>query len=347
MESLVSRKKQSWLAWFLRGILILGFLVLFTRIFELQVIKGSYYRGLSEENRTKRIPIVAPRGRILARGGEVMEGSTFAHITGFVGEVSKDDVFKVDPECLEKGPKKLGQLEGKSGLHAQYNCLLTGIDGETLVEVDTGGNIIRTLGEQKATPGGDLHTTIDYGLQKESAKVLDKKGAIIVTDIKGEVLALHSYPSFNPSDIAPQLDNPDLPFFNRAIAGTFHPGSVFKPLVALSALEEGKIDKDYKFTDEGKITIKTLYGDFTYNNWYFTQYGGVEGQIGLSKALARSTDTFFYTIGELVGPEKIAEYSTLFNLSDRTGIDLPGEVSGLVPTPDWKKKTKNEIGRAS
>jgi penicillin-binding protein 2 len=96
------------------------------------------------------------------------------------------------------------------------------------------------------------------------------------------------------------------------------------------------------FNDEGQITIKTLYGDFTYNNWYFTQYGGREGQIDLTRALARSTDTFFYTIGELVGPEKIAEFAHKFSLDEKTGIDLPGEVVGLIPTPEWKKKVKNE-----
>lgn len=342
MYSLASYKTQSWLAWFLRGILILGFLFLLTRVFELQIIKGAYYRALSEENRIKEIPIKADRGKILARGGEVMEGSEFAHVTGFVGEVGPDDVGKVDPDCLEKGYKKLGQMEGKSGLQAKYNCQLTGIDGAILEEVDTMGNTLRTLGERKPIKGSDLHTTIDYNFQLEVAKILDKKGAVIATDPKGEILALFSFPSFNPKDMVEDLDNPDLPFFNRVISGTFHPGSVFKPLIALAALSEGKIDKNYSYNDEGHITLKTLYGTFTYNNWYFTQYGGREGVIDLTRAIARSTDTFFYKIGELVGPEKIYDYSHKFKLDEPTGIDLPGEVSGLIPTPDWKKKVKNE-----
>lgn len=342
MYSLASQKKESWLSWFLRGVLILGFLILIARIVELQIIKGSYYRALSEENRIKEIPIKAQRGKILARGGEVMEGAEFAHITGFVGEIGPNDVGKVDPTCLEKGYKKLGQLEGKSGLQSQYNCHLTGIDGAELIEVDTMGNTLRTLGERKPVAGSNLHTTIDYNFQKEVVKEMDKKGAVVATDSKGEILALYSFPSFNPNDIASDLENPDLPFFNRVIGGTFHPGSVFKPLVALTALSEGKIDKNYSYNDEGQIIIKTLYGTFTYNNWYFTQYGGQEGVIGLTQAIARSTDTFFYKIGELVGPEKIAEYSRKFNLDAQTGIDLPGEVAGLIPTPEWKKKTKNE-----
>src|SRR3989304_1715539 len=98
---------QSWLSWFLRGILILGFLLLIGRTVELQVIKGSYYRTLSEENRIKRVPILAPRGRILARGGEVLEGADFAHIVGYLGEVDPEEVGKVDPRCPEKGPRYL------------------------------------------------------------------------------------------------------------------------------------------------------------------------------------------------------------------------------------------------
>ncbi|MEK7550763.1 MAG: penicillin-binding transpeptidase domain-containing protein [Patescibacteria group bacterium] len=334
---------QSWLSWFLRGVLILGFLILSSRLIELQVIKGSYYRSLSEENRIKRIPIVAPRGRIFARGGEILEGKNFAHITGFVGEANKDEVFKIDPGCIEKGPVRLGEMTGRGGLNEKYNCILRGIDGEELVEVDTSGKTIRTLGEKKATPGSDLHTTIDFGLQNKVAESMEGKiGAVIASDLKGEILALYSYPSFDPLRIESYLNDQTLPFFNRAIGGAYHPGSVFKPVVAIAALSDGQIDKDFTYNDTGQIKIDTLYGDFSYSNWYFIQYGRSEGTINLVRALARSTDTFFYTVGEMIGPEKIAELAHKFMLDKKTGIDIPGEVAGLIPTPDWKEKVKKE-----
>jgi len=116
-------------------------------------------------------------------------------------------------------------------------------------------------------------------------------------------LALYSSASFDPNifvagdnqKITQSLNDPDLPFFNRAIGGTFHPGSVYKPLVALAALEEGEIDEDFVYTDTGFIEI----GDFIYNNWFYSQYGGVEGEINLVRAMARSTDTFFLQVGRI------------------------------------------------
>lgn len=329
---------QSWLSWFLRGILILGFLFLVGRTFELQIIKGGYYRTLSEENRIKRVPIIAPRGHILARGGEILEGPDFAHIVGYLGEVDPGEVGKVDPNCPDKGPRYLGQMVGKAGLEFQYNCLLEGTDGEELVEVTSTGKTVRTLGVKNPVPGKDLSTTIDYGLQKEVAKELDKKGAIVISDPQGEILALFSYPSYDPANVAVSLNNPDLPFFNRAISGLYHPGSTFKPVVSIAALEAGVIDKNFTFDDPGVITVN----GFSYSNWYFSQYGRKEGVINLVRALTRSTDTFFYKIGAMVGPDTIAQWAGNFGLDKKTGIDLPAEAVGLIPTPEWKKKVIGE-----
>ena len=381
----LSGKPQSWLSWFLRGILIVAFLILFSKLVEVQIIKGSYYRALAEENRIRHIPIPAPRGKIIARGGETLAGNIevkrrvkflsqggfeitddltgagedeiitdfrryyslgakFAHGSGYLGEVSPDEVGKIDPLCQIKGPRILGALAGQTGLEAQYECFLSGTPGEELVEVDTSGKKIRTLGKREPVAGRDLKTTIDYKLQTETANAMeDKKGAVIVSDTLGEILAFYSAPSFDPNKIGEGLfTDPDLPFFNRVIGGTFHPGSVFKPLVAISALEEGKIDENFRFNDTGVITVKTLYGDFSYTNWYFTQYGGREGEIYLIRAIARSTDTFFYTVGEMVGPESIAKWAGKLGLNKESGIDLPGEVKGLIPTPEWKEKVKKE-----
>ncbi|MBU4057284.1 hypothetical protein KJ695_05265, partial [Patescibacteria group bacterium] len=362
MES-YSSTTQTWLSWFMKGILIIGFLFLVGRLIELQVIKGDYFRSLSENNRIKRVVIPAPRGLILARGGEILVGNrgyirdyplgeAFGHVSGYLGEVGPGEVGKADPVCFEKGARRLGSLVGRGGLEEQYNCFLSGVDGEEVIEVDTLGRMVRILGRKDPVPGGDIKTNIDYKLQIKSAQAMkEKKGAVIISDPKGEILTLYSSPSFNPALFLPGgdkdaiskiLNDKNLPLFDRAIGGLYHPGSVFKPLVAIAALEDGKIDKNFRYEDPGVLSVKTLYGDFSYSNWYYSQYGKTEGEIGIVRAIARSTDTFFYKLGEMVGIEKLTEWMGNFGLNGRTGIDLPGEVKNLIPSPEWKLKEKGE-----
>jgi len=338
-----SKREQSWLSWFLRGILILGSLILIARLFDLQIIKGEYYRKLSEGNRIERIKIKAERGKILSRGGEVLTGPEFSHLTGYVAETNELEVGKVDPNCIEKGPYKLGQIVGRGGLQEYYNCHLSGIDGEELIEVDSGGNKLRSLGIRYPISGSDLKTNIDFNLQKVIAKEFEgKTGSSVATDKNGSVLALFSSPTFDPKDITKSLNDPELPLFNRAIGGLYHPGSIFKPLVAIAALETGNIDKNFRYNDTGVVTIESVYGNYSYTNWYYTQYGGQEGEIDLTKALARSTDTFFYKIGEFVGIDNLVEWVKRFGLTKLTNLDINGEVQSLIPSPDWKEKTKKE-----
>ncbi len=389
MQTLGTTNKGGWLSWFLRGVLFLGFIILVGRLGELQIIKGEYYKNLSEGNRVRRVPLPAPRGQILARGGEVLVGNTkvmsrvkydpargyeltddlaeasddeiiidwsrdyklgdaAAHVTGYLGAVSEKEVGKVDPLCPDKGPRKAYSLVGRMGLEEKYNCLLSGVDGEELIEVDTVGRKVRTIGRRDPLPGADIRVAIDAGLQETAYKSLEgRKGAVVITTPRGEVIALVSSPSFDPNEfsrrpdankVAEIFENKDLPLFNRAIGGLYHPGSVFKPVVSIAALEEGKISRDFIYHDTGIITVN----DFSYTNWYLTQYGGVEGDIELTRALARSTDTFFYKVGEFLGPNKLAEWSSKFGFGKKTGIDIPGEVFGLVPSPEWKREVKKE-----
>lgn len=396
METLSNARTQSWLSWFFRGLLILSFVILLGRIFELQIIKGGYYKELSEGNRVRRIPISAPRGQILARGGEILVGSkkvkkriifdptqgfekiddlsgatedeivteyvrqyplgaAFGHVSGYLGEANENEVGKINPNCPQKGPRTLGILVGRSGLEEEYECTLSGIDGDELVEVDATGKKVRVLGRKEPIAGSDIKTNIDYNLQKKVAEIVDiaedipedRKVAVVVSDPKGEVLSLYSSPSFDPglfiekgkdSEVKDLLENPNLPFLNRVTSGSFHPGSVFKPVTAVAALEEGKIDKGFTFIDTGVIEVN----GFRYTNWYFTQYGGTEGEIGLVRAITRSTDTFFYKVGEILGVDKLADWAEKFGLGEKTGIDLPGEALSLIPTPEWKEKIKGE-----
>jgi len=377
------------MVWFLRGILVFSFLFLLGRLTELQIIKGGYFRSLAESNRVRKVTIDAPRGQIVARGGEALVnnlpvkkkivfradggiekttefseesgdeiiteyerryslGSALAHVTGYLGEVNEKEVGMVDPRCPGKGPKRLGGLTGRSGLEEIYDCELKGIEGEELIEVDIKGNKVRILGRKEPVAGKDLKTNIDYGLQEKIASAFNgKKGAVVASDAHGEILALYSSPSFDPNlfvransslQVVRILTDDNLPLFNRAVSGLYHPGSVFKPVVAITALSEGKIDKNYTFLDPGVIRV----GSYSYSNWYFSQYGRTEGEIGVVRALARSTDTFFYHLGEIVGIDKIAEWAGRFGLSQKTGIDLPGEAVGLVPLPKWKEETQKE-----
>lgn len=389
METLVIAKKQSWLSWFLRGVLILGFCVLLARLFELQIIQGNYFRGLSDGNRVRTVVIPAPRGRILARGGEELVGNieikkrivfdpvsgysttddlkgaqedeiisqwirdyklaeAFAHASGYLGAVNESELGKIDPKCPGHGPRTSEDLVGRGGLEEFYNCKLWGTNGEEIIEVDTTGKKIRTIGRREPTSGEDIRTTIDFGLQKSVYQAsLDNKGAVVASTPGGEILAIVSTPSFDPNhfvrsgqtnEIRDILDNKDLPLFNRALGGLFHPGSVFKPVVAIASLEENVVKPDFTYVDTGVITVN----DFSYSNWYFTQYGGTEGSVDVTRALARSTDTYFYKIGEYLGANKLVNWTEKFGFGKLTGIDIPGEIPGLVPSPTWKLRVKGE-----
>lgn len=275
-------------------------------------------------------------------------GQKAAHITGYVGVVSDDELGKTDANCLEKGIRSSEDYVGRTGLEERYDCQLRGVNGEMLIEVDTTGKTVRVLARKDPIPGSDLKTSVNEGLQKRIAELMhNKNGAVVVQNNQGQVLALFSSPTYdpnifvnddNPEKVSSALNDSKQPMFNRAIAGVYHPGSIFKPVVAIAALEEDKIDENYTFDDTGSIVVN----DYTYNNWFFTQYGGAEGNISLVKAIARSTDTFFYKVGEILGVEKIVEWSGKFKLSETTGIDLPGEGQGLIPDPAWKLRVKSE-----
>jgi len=160
-------------------------------------------------------------------------------------------------------------------------------------------------------------------------------------------LILYSSFSFDPnlfikSDSSEVLriinDETKRPLFNRAISGIYPPGSTFKIVTAVAGLEEGKITPQTLIADTGIITV----GAYKYTNWYFTQYGKTEGEINLEKAIGRSTDTFFYKLGEMVGAEKLIEWARRFGLDKSFGLDLPGEAAGFIGTPEWKEKVKKE-----
>ena len=381
--------------YFFLGLLMMGFLVLMGRLFELQIIFGAKNRALAEGNRIKREVLPAPRGMIYDRQGkelvrnvpiyrkivqsteclpadathqalqagkvqneecfeiisreealalevkgetenlrmdigrDYLYGEALAHVLGYLGEANEDEV--------KSGRFKAGDLVGRMGIEQQYDALLRGQDGGEVYEVDTHGRKIREIGKIEPIPGKSLSLTINAAIARIAYEALEKKpGAVVATEPgTGQILVLVSSPSFNPNDITQQiLSDPALPFFNRAIGGAYPPGSTFKVVTAVAGLEEGKIDENTTWTDTGEIRV----GDYSYKNWYFTQYGKTEGTINLVRAIKRSTDTFFYKVGEWVGPKKLSDWAKAFGLGQKTGIDLPGEAGGLVPSPEWKEK---------
>ncbi len=375
-------------------IAIVFFIVL--RLFFLQIVQGSYYRMLSDGNRIKTIHIHAPRGIIFDRNGkpmvynvpgfrEIVNGKTkllsqdeaikliaqgnknleidslrqypdkeaVAHLLGYLGQISENELKK--PEFVGYSS---GEVIGKIGIEREYESFLKGVDGKQLAEVDAQGKIIRKLGETDATSGRNITLTIDSALQKKSYEVLrkTKKGAIVVSTPKGEILALVSVPSFDPNlftlgsdyktatDSAyPTLDslmtNSDSqPFLNRAIGGTYPPGSTFKIITAAAGLENKIIDTNYSVEDTGVVRI----GEFSFANWYFTNYGGRDGNVNVVKGIKRSNDIFFYKLAEKIGIEKLSEMAMQFGIDKGLGIDINGEAKGVVPNDAWKRKNIGE-----
>ena len=276
--------------------------------------------------------------------------ASISHVVGYVGEVTAEDLQKT-PEL------KPGMVIGKAGIEFQYQNRLQGKEGIVTYEVNALGKKQRQVKVQQPVPGEDLGTTLDpYLSEYVSRQMGDVLGTAIITDATtGKVLALTSKPSFDSNAFSqvsqdPQKEvdrkkqiqqlflDPRNLFFNRAISGAYPPGSVFKLMTALAGLEDKRIDEKTEVVDAGTLKV----GEFEFGNWYFRQYGRVEGAINLSRAISRSNDIYFYKVAEWLGPNELAQFSRMFGFGTRTGIELPAEARGLVPDPDWKEKVKGE-----
>ncbi len=265
-----------------------------------------------------------------------------SHVLGYTGELSPSELQDNYYKMRNYGS---GDRIGRTGAEAVFEDRLRGRDGKDLVEVNAQGNILRTLGRDEELAGEDVTLSIDVALQQVAADAFPKgeKGAVIVTKPStGEVLALYSSPTYNinefmsgmsESDYEALVNDPNLPMFDRAIGGEYPPGSTFKLVLSVAALESGAVTKDTTVDDTGVITI----GPFTFSNWYFTQYGKTDGIVNIVKALQRSNDIFFYKVGEMLGITKLDVWAKKMGLGKPLGIELPGEASGLMPDPAWKK----------
>ncbi|MCL4387066.1 penicillin-binding transpeptidase domain-containing protein, partial [Patescibacteria group bacterium] len=389
-------KIYSFRGFFLIVCLVLAVGAILIKLFYLQVIEGAYFRYLADNNRTKTVVVHAARGIIFDRKGvplvynvpgfrKVVDGKTtlinkdeaisliakgeqnlevdslreypfkeaMAHVVGYIGQISKEELE--DPKFSED---RGGDIIGKIGIERQYEDRLKGVDEKQLMEVNSVGKIVRKLGQTDPIPGENIRLTVSADVQSaayESMKKI-KKGAVIVSSPKGEILALYSSPSFDPnlftlgktyrtaSDSAyPALEDVLLdtnyqPLLNRAISGTYPPGSTFKLIVAAGGLEDKIIDENWEVEDTGVIKI----GEFSFANWFYTGYGKTDGSVGVVKGIKRSNDIFFYKLGDKMGANEMAKWSKKFGIGKPLGIDLEEEASGLVPTMEWKKENIGE-----
>lgn len=364
---------------------IIAVLCIFTlRVIELQGVRGSEFRALSDENRLFTRYFPAPRGIFYDRFGtplvhnrsvykratehtrdtiyptfeEIGEadvlralespdaknltldqrreypfGSALAPVLGYALEASAE-------ELAAHSEYYLGQSVGKMGLEKVLQARLAGVQGTEVFETNASGKLLRTIAKRAPVAGLDVHLTIDASLSAKAYALLKgKRGAVVASDLRtGEILVLVSSPAFDPANVAPSLIDDRLPMLNRATAGAYPPGSTFKLMTALAALNSGVLDRDTKVLDEGELKV----GEFRFGNWYFRQYGKTEGEVDMVKALQRSNDIYFYKAAEEVGPSALAQFTRRFHFGQLTGIEVGAEVAGVIPDPEWKQKTLGE-----
>jgi len=258
-----------------------------------------------------------------------------AHVVGYVGEVS--DAELDNPDFLKYHP---GDVIGKAGLERQYNDSLMGVDGQKRVMVDSMGHEVgQPISDKEATPGTALQTTLDLDLQSVAELGLgDRPGAVVALDPRsGEILAMVSHPSYDPNLFTGRLTNKDWqdlvnnplhPLLDRAIQAQLAPGSTFKPIMALAGLQEGVINDDFKVHCSGGASF--------YGHWYACWRKHGHGTIGVHQAIQQSCDVFFYTVGNKLGIDRIAKYAELAGFGHKTGVDLPQEAAGTMPSTAWK-----------
>jgi penicillin-binding protein 2 len=406
-------------------LIALVLVVLITGLWRLEVLGADNFRALAEANRIRKVPVLAPRGRLFDREGrllvdnypsvscyllreqvkdlnadlpliaqglhipvdqiqatlrrfqiapkyqpiplkqditpdeqafieahrnELPELETLdeqrrlyprdgfaAHLIGYVGEISEDDLNKSKYAFYQPG-----DVVGKSGVEATYDALLRGEDGSRDVIVNSHGKEIGHLGQTLAKPGQDLKLTIDLDIQMAAEKALEGKiGAIIAMDPHtGEVLALASRPTFDPNQFSVRLsksywngiiNNPDHPLLNKAIQAQLAPGSTFKIIMSVAGLQENVAQTMHVQCNGGA----TFYGHFFACDRH-------HGPVDINNAIPYSCDTFYYTLANRLGIDTIAGYATSLGFSQKTGIDLPDEVSGTMPSTAWKMKNFHE-----
>jgi penicillin-binding protein 2 len=406
-------------------IVVLMLLVLATGMWRLQVLGAENYRALAEANRIRKVPVLAPRGKIFDRDGRILvdnypsvtcylvreqmkdpqadmpliarglnlpveqieatlkryqiepkyeaiplkqditqDEQAFieahrnelpelemrdeqrrlyprdgfaAHMIGYVGEVSEQDLNSPKFDFYEPG-----DVVGKSGIEETYDALLRGTDGSRDIIVNSHGKEVGQLGQVLAIPGKDLRLTIDLDLQRVAEQVMEgKTGALVAMDPHtGEILAMVSRPTFDPNQFSVRLtksywsqiiNDPDHPLMNKAIQAQLAPGSTFKVIMTLAGLQEN-VAQDMHVSCNGGATF---YGHFFACDKH-------HGSVDIHNALPYSCDTFYYTLANKLGIDTMARYANSVGIGVKTGVDLPDEAAGIMPSEAWKMKSQHE-----
>ncbi|WP_222182068.1 penicillin-binding protein 2 [Geminicoccus harenae] len=293
-----------------------------------------------------RIAVRAPElpGIILDAGTvrHYPEAATLAHVLGYVGPVSEPELKGESDPLLQMPEFRIG----KQGVERAYDPLLRGRAGLSRVEVNAVGREMREIDRSEGTPGQDLTLSLDLDLQRFAMSRLSAEtgAAAALLDVRdGGVLALASVPSFDPSlfqngisqrNWASLRDDKLAPMVNKAFKGEYPPGSTFKMMTAIAGLETGVIKPDTRIRCTGSIWM----GSIEFHCW---KKGG-HGAVDLAQSLERSCDCYHYEVARRLGIDRLAEYARRFGLGERTGIDLPGERPGVVPTVAWKRATLDQ-----
>ncbi len=269
-------------------------------------------------------------------------GALTSHVIGYTGRINEEDLKSFD-ETRYRG----SQFTGKTGIEREYEELLHGFPGESHIEANNIGRVLRELNRTPSQTGIDLHLTLDSRLQSIASEALGSlKGAVVALDPNnGEILALVSKPSFDPSqfvlgisqkDYAALRDDPSRPLFDRALRGQYPPGSTIKPAMGLAGLVRGVIDPQEKIDCHGKYQLPN--SSLVFRDWKKRGHGPTD----LNKSIVESCDVYYYELSNRLGIDRIHDFLEQFGLGQATGIDLPSEPNGLLPSREWKRTARNQ-----
>jgi len=284
-----------------------------------------------------RFPGVEIKARLFR---QYPQGELFSHVIGYIGRINRKDQEKIEAGGESANYRGTDYI-GKVGLEQSYENVLHGTTGVEQVEIDSAGRAVRVLSRTPPVLGANLTLTLDAGLQAQADKAFgERRGALVAIDPRtGGVLAFVSKPGFDPNlfveGIDPQSwgelrDSPDRPMLNRALAGTYPPGSTFKPFMALAALATGKRTPQQAISDPGY---------FQFGNHRFrddAEFG--HGSVDMYKSIVVSCDTYYYILANEMGIDAIAGFMGLIGFGSRTGVDLAGESAGVLPSQEWKMR---------
>ena len=284
-----------------------------------------------------RFPLVEVNARPFR---EYPRGERFSHVVGYIGRINQRELDRLEAAGLIANYRGTDYI-GKTGIERSYERFLHGTTGVENVEVDSGGRAVRTLSHKPPVSGNNIVLTIDARLQEMVYEAFgDERGALVAIEpATGGILAFVSKPGFDPNVFVDGIDpqnwselsnSPDRPMMNRALSGTYPPGSTFKPYMALAALSYGKRTPQQTINDPGYF--------FFGGRQFRDSHAGGHGVVDLYTSLVKSSDTYYYMLANDMGIDAIARFVGQFGFGSRTGVDIIGEAVGVLPSPEWKMR---------